>query len=122
MSRKFTLAALAALAIAMPAASQAAAGRVQDPREAYHDNLVACIGRSARCDRSALVKDDRDYLVYEMRSQRFDPVTVAQVADVRMEAYDRTYSRQVVPAPVAPAVTQDMVDQGAALIRGIERP
>jgi hypothetical protein len=63
--------------------------RSASARDVYRDNLVGCIGRLAGCDRSRLSQEDRDYLTYEMRDQRFAPDMVRQVADVRMEIYGK---------------------------------
>lgn len=89
----FLAAALAAAAAAGPAS--AAPGWREpggDPgtetaRQVYRDNLVGCLSRLRACNRDRLSREDRDYLVYEMRDQRFDADTVRQVADVRMTVY-----------------------------------
>ncbi len=57
--------------------------------DTYRANLMSCVARSGPCDRGLLSKDDRDYLTYEMKGQRFDRRTAEQVVDVRMEYYGR---------------------------------
>ena len=95
-----TLIALSLLAVACaPAAGAAAAYDASawgpgaagsaSARDVYRDNLVGCISRLKTCERSRLSQEDRDYLTYEMRDQRFAPDVVQQVADVRMEIYGK---------------------------------
>lgn len=80
------LAAAPAFAATGPAPSATAWNGGSDT---YRANLLSCVARSGPCDRGLLSQDDRDYLTYEMRSQRFDRRTAEQVVDVRMEYYGR---------------------------------
>ena len=95
MSRRIVLtAAFLALAFVGPAGATGSwnegdGGRAAVAREVYRDNLIGCLSRLASCDRGRLSQEDRDYLAYEMRDQRFDRDTVRQVADVRMTIYGR---------------------------------
>lgn len=86
-------------------------------REVYRDNLVGCVARMRGCDRSRLSQEDRDYLVYEMRDQRFDAETVRQVVDVRMAAYGRPVAvvQGRATGPRYPAARADAAPSGGGI-------
>jgi hypothetical protein len=114
MSRLSFLSAAALLgaSLATPSFASSAPNSAWDAKSIYRQNLVDCIGRARTCDKARLSQDDRDYLTYEMKEQRFDKLVVQQVADVRMQIYggpvpvihgNATGPRYASGAPSAPA-------------------
>lgn len=71
------------------------------PRAEYKARLVACISYASSCVLRGLTPQDRDYLRYELRGQRFEPVVVADIAEARMRQFSNETSADVI-APKVP--------------------
>ena len=71
---------------------------IELPREEYRERLAACLSFSARCVPSGLTPQDRDYIRYELRGQRYAEPVVSEILSARMRQFtDENAPRVIVP-------------------------